>query len=196
MPHPGTGVHGWDLGLPCGLTVPGGAWQEPALPAGLPGPPVAAGRLPDEAAPPDAHLHHQPAQGVSGRAAAPPGRGRHPPQGAAPLLPRQPLAARTTARLGLQLGVRGSAEAAGHSRAHSEPAGPGASDTTSSNIQPGYYLMDLQGQRPRALPMPPRPEPEGETHGPGWVRVGAREQRSRKRGRKGMGKRSGKEAKG
>lgn len=46
------------------------------------------------------------------------------------------------------------------------------------------------------MPMPPRPEPEGETHGPGWVGVGAREQGSRKRGKKGMGKRQGKEATG
>lgn len=55
------------------LTVPGLAWQEPAFPAGLPGPSMATGCLSDEAAPPDAHLHHQPAQGVPGRAAAPQG---------------------------------------------------------------------------------------------------------------------------
>lgn len=155
------------------LTVPGLAWQEPALRAGLPGSPVAAGCLPDETAPPDTHLHHQPAQGVPGRAAAPQGRGRHPPQGAAPLLPRQPLAPRTTARpCGLRLGVP--ADAPGHSRAPVEPGGPrGASDTTSTNIRPGYYLMDLWGQRPWASANATQLESEPETHGPGWVGSGS-----------------------
>lgn len=75
--------------------------------------------------------------------------------------------AQTTARPGLPLGAP--ADAAGHSRAHAELGGLRASDTTSSNIQPGYYLTDLCGQRPRAVASVTRPEPELETHWPGWV---------------------------
>ncbi|KAL0624640.1 Striated muscle preferentially expressed protein kinase [Plecturocebus cupreus] len=63
--------------------------------------------------------------------------------------------ARTTARPRASTGVP--TNATGHSRAHAEPGGPGASDTTSSNIQPGSYLIDLQGQRPQGLGlMPPQ----------------------------------------
>lgn len=72
---------------------------------------------------------------------------------------------------GLPLGAP--AEAGGHSRAHAELGGLRASDTTSSNVQPGYYLTDLRGQRPRASASVTRPQPELETHWPGWVESGA-----------------------
>lgn len=51
--------------------------------------------------------------------------------------------------------------------------GARASDTTSSNIRSGYYLMDLWGQRSRASANATGPEPEWEIHWPGWAESGA-----------------------
>lgn len=51
--------------------------------------------------------------------------------------------------------------------------GPGLRTPPAATSGRAIYLMDLWGQRPQALANATRPEPEWETHWPGWAELGS-----------------------